>query len=313
MDKDVGIRARTHYHDFRAYPNTFTGLELVRWLMNHDIVIDSDGATLIGTQLMKIGHIVAIAGRANGANMFSGNRGALYNFASVGSGRLRHRRGSRLSKADSRIFSKRRWQGFLGSKSKPKTHRKRSLKEQVRRMSLLFPARSKTNSKKQPKRALRQDQALPAPQQPKVNKELEGYAKGKTALQQAVDQGFDYREVIVPTYMPIFTTSEGGVLRNPIDEKKAAAPTTYHFHYNTNIVRHSERRNAARIEVPATNIEKQGQCLFYMIGETERVRAEFNPKRAPMTRQNTNVYHDSTAERQARAALLHQRAIDALQ
>jgi hypothetical protein len=258
LDREIGLRVRTHYHDFRAFPNVFTGLELTRWLVNHDIVIDLNGATLVGAQLVKMNYITVVADSAGASALFSGTQAALYSFVSVVCGLSRHRREARLGNAGPKMFSKSKWQGFLGSN----TRQKRSLKQRIRTMSRLFPAKAKSKPRTNTKIDVNTAR----------NVELEKLAKGKTALQRAVDEGFDYREVMVPTYVPIFATSEGSVLRKAPADGDTGTPTSYHFHYNMHVVRKSDSREVATIRPRKSNTAKQGQCLFYMMGETDRVR-----------------------------------------
>ena len=147
LDSEIGLRTRTHYHDFRAFPSTFTGLELCRWLINHDIVVDSSGAVIVGEQLLKMSYINGVVG-GTAASLFSGSRGALYSFASIGGGLHRRRRETRVGKADSRVFSKSKWRGFISSKTRRK---KRSLTQRIRALSQLFPAKIESTIQKKTK------------------------------------------------------------------------------------------------------------------------------------------------------------------
>ena len=303
QDKDVGMRSRIHYFNFRAYPKTFTGLEVVRWLVSHDIVINREDSILVAKQLLKMGHIVGVAGvpkSAKGEEVFSEDRLSLYSFSKMDRGE-RQRRVTRLGKADSRIFSKTKWKGYFS---------RRSEKKKVRRLSMLFPENSKSGK----------NGNLPAPEDEnhtRRDSELEAFAKGKTALQMAVDEGYDYKDVIVPTHVPLYNFSEGCILRKAaLNADSDELMRSYHFHHNMHLARRSKLQGAALVTVPKTNTASQGKVLFYMIEETDRVRTENEQLvHARLSESYSRITSSSQMrrnERQEEIVSLHQRATNAL-
>lgn len=251
QDEEVGLRTGNHYSNFRPVPNTFTGVDLVRWLTNHDIVVDKKDAMIVGAQLLTMQKIIAAAGSSQAAGgVFLDDRHALYCFGDGGHGDQPRRARMKLKRADSTIFSKTKWSGFGRRKLKKKLDKREALIQEE-------------DGKKARKRLTKISQRRHT---------AENFATGETALEMAVDQGFDYTEVLVPPHVPIFGTSDGSVYREK--QQDETLPPKYQFHYDIASTRRSSSRSTATITVPKTNKKLQNRVVFYMMGETDRARSE---------------------------------------
>jgi hypothetical protein len=270
-DPEIGIRTGTHYINFRAHPNTFTGVELVRWLTNHDIVINQTDAIMVGTQLLAMRRIIKAGGKSmskvspssdndeySTPEVFLDERHALYYLAESSYTNQPRRAKQTLKRADSTIFSKSSWSGFkMGRKKLKKKLKNREKIEAV-------DSAAKKTHKKFSKIVQRRQT-------------MEQFAQGKTALEIAVDQGFDYTEVLVPSHVPIYGTSDGSVYReNATNEDD---PPKYQFHYDIAATRKSSTRSSANIKVPKSNKKMSNRVLFLMMGETDRAKIHMKASR----------------------------------
>jgi len=271
QDKEIGLRTGNHYINFRSYPDTFTGVDIVRWLTNHDIVINKEDAMVVCAQLLVMRRIVAAAGKSFtkiGTNdtqtndehheIFVDDRNALYHFTEGGHTEQPRRVRMRLKKADSTMFSKGSWSGFKGGRKKVK--KKLSKREKLQTLDDV------SDKHKNVRKAHRKLTKIV-----QRRRSVEAFAEGETALEMAVDQGFDYREVLVPPHVPIYGTSDGCVYRER--QENESAPPKYQFHYDIASTRRSSSRSSATVTVPKTNQKMQRRVLFFMMGETEKARA----------------------------------------
>lgn len=274
-DQEIGLRCGNHYINFRAYPNTFTGVDLVRWLLNHDIVINKEDAMMVGSQLLVMRRIIAASGKSIGNvatgstrrgsiqstgehhEQFVDDRTALYSFAEGSHTNQPRRARMRLKKADSTIFSKGKWSGFLGGRRKIK--KKLTQREKLRVDNVLVQRQQVGKAQRKLLTKI-------------VQRRRSVDADRVTALEIAVDQGFDYREVLIPPHVPIYGTSDGCVYRER--QQNESAPPKYQFHYDIASTRRSAGRSAASVTVPLTNKKLQNRVCFYMMGETDRARRQ---------------------------------------
>jgi hypothetical protein len=271
-DPDIGLRTGTHYINFRPHPYTFTGTDLVRWLTNHDIVINKMDAMMVGSQLLSMHQITAAGGKSISksipnkkdfpndrfsSEIFLDERSALYCLAENSYTNQPRRAGQKLARADSSIFSKGSWNGFKMGRKKLK--KKLSKRERITVVDIGATHSARKATKKLSKIVQRR-------------RTMEQFAQGQTALEMAVDQGFDYTEVLIPPHVPIYGTSEGSIYRErAINEDD---PPKYQFHYDIASTRKSSTRSSANITVPSTNKKMSNRVLFYMMGETDLAKAQ---------------------------------------